>query len=354
MLAASIGSQTFAQESADKIFDQPVNASRMFTISLDKGNKVQIELADINDIEQLYKCDSLFGALLKDIEPLQDSLSDELAPKRVDYLVDTAGIKKIRIQQYKPKGANYLVKQGDIASLKLEQDTVNYIGMVSNKSSRKNAPSIRFYRMSFLLNDIRQLPSYLNRDVRNKIVNLKSNIASKWVSGSDGQMHLQKDNTISAKAYKGYSGSDFVALSAVVNIQNYKHYFVPSFSIGAAFNFSNSNRFTREIGLFWEPQFLFAKNSEGKLQTFRNDFLTLTLAQGLIKGNDAKRDGNWLTIMSFGYMIKRSGDYYDKNTWRIGAGRLSLNQGKIKIEPAFYFNNFFKGVSPSVRLTVGF
>lgn len=179
-------------------------------------------------------------------------------------------------------------------------------------------------------------------------------MASKWTMGKDYQMHLKNDPSVSAKAAKGYVGNDFLALNAFVNIQNYKQYFVPSFSLGAAVTFNNKNSFTREIGLYWEPQFLFAKNNQGNLQTFRNDFLTLSLAQGLLKDNDAHKEANWLTVLSVGYLIKRSANYYDKNTFRVGAGRMSLLNGQVKLEPVFYFNNFFKGVTPGVRLAVGF
>lgn len=362
VLLLSTRRQAFAQESgtqlnSDKIFEQPVHPARRFMIELDKGNKVQIELADINDLDQFKNMDSMLRSLMTDIEPLKDSLSDELMSKRIDYLADTSGMKKIRIQQFKPKGSGYAVKQGDIAALKLEQDTINYIGMVSNTNEKDNkgTAKLRYYRLSFWLNDISQLPAYLNGSLQDKIVNLKHNIISKWVSGSNGQMHLQKDKSVSAKVHKGYTtGSDYVALRMAVDVQNYKHYFVPSFSLGAALNFSNSKRFTREIGLFWEPQFLFARNSQGNLQTFRNDFLTLSLAQGLIKGDESKKEFNWLSIVTLGYMIRSSGNYYPKTTFRAGAGRLSLFEGKIKIEPVFYFNNFFKGVTPSIRLTAGF
>lgn len=359
MLVISIKGQAYAQDAAitnSKIFDQEVNVQRRFIIHLDKGNKVQIELSDINDFDRISNLDSVIKELMQDTELLKDSLSDELSAKRIDYIADTAGTKKIRIQLHKPNGSSYLVKQGDVAALKLEQDTINYLGMLpyeTNKKHRKNA-AITYYRLSFFLNDIKELPSYLNAGLQEKINNLKHNMASKWTMGKDYQMHLKNDPSVSAKAAKGYVGNDFLALNAFVNIQNYKQYFVPSFSLGAAVTFNNKNSFTREIGLYWEPQFLFAKNNQGNLQTFRNDFLTLSLAQGLLKDKDAKKDANWLTVLSVGYLIKRSANYYDKNTFRIGAGRLSLLNGQVKIEPVFYFNNFFKGVTPGVRLAVGF
>jgi hypothetical protein len=123
---------------------------------------------------------------------------------------------------------------------------------------------------------------------------------------------------------------------------------VPSLSLGAGVIISNSH-FKRDIVLSWDPHFFFAQDSEGKLKTFRNDLLTLTWGQGFVKDNEPRKESHLLFIMSLGYLVNRKGDYFEKNTWRMGGGRLSLFGGKTKIEPTIYFNNFFKGVTPGLR-----
>jgi hypothetical protein len=138
-----------------------------------------------------------------------------------------------------------------------------------------------------------------------------------------------------------------------VDIQNYKNYFVPSFSLGAGIIISTSH-FKRDIVLSWDPNFFFAKDSTGELKTFRNDFLTLTWGQGTVANNEPRKESHLLFIMSLGYLVHRDGEYFEKNTFRIGAGRLSLFSGKTKIEPVIYFNDFFKGVSPGLRLIQSF
>ena len=133
-----------------------------------------------------------------------------------------------------------------------------------------------------------------------------------------------------------------------MDLQNYKQYFVPSFSLGAGLIISTSH-FKWDIMMSWDPHFSFARNTQDKLKTFRNDFLTLTWGQGTVKGNNPRKESHLLFIMSLGYLIKRDGDYFDKNTFRMGGGRLSLFGGKTKIEPVMYFNNFFKGATPGLR-----
>jgi len=362
MLVTGITGAAYAQDgsklNSDKIFEQPANnAKKRFVIELKKGNKMQIELSDMADLNQFSNMDSVLRVFLKDIEPLKDSFSDELSSKRIDYTTDSSGRAKIRIQQFKPKGSSFLVKEGDVAALKLEQDTVNFIGMISffiKPNFSKKIPQVRYYRVSLFVNNLSELTNYMDGRLNAKIKELQKNNATPWVKGNDGQMHLKEDYAISAKLPKGdVAGGDFLAFRLSVDVQNYKKYFVPSFSLGAALIISNSF-FKREVGLFWEPNFLFGTTSQGKLTTYRNDFITLTLGQGGIRDNDPRKDSYLITILSLGYLVNRQGDYFEKGTLRLGAGRLSLFEGKTKIEPALYFTGLFKGVTPGLRWIQGF
>ncbi|HRI20597.1 MAG TPA: hypothetical protein PLA68_06565, partial [Panacibacter sp.] len=136
-------------------------------------------------------------------------------------------------------------------------------------------------------------------------------------------------------------------------VQNYKNYFVPSFSLGARFVFTNRDRtFKWEPGIFWEPHYLFAKDNAGKLKTYRNDFLTLTYGQGGITDHDPRKEFSFSAVFSLGYLIRREGDFIEKNTFRLGAGKLQLY--KTTIEPSMYFDNFFHGVTPGIRISQSF
>ena len=108
MLVTSITGTVFAQDNnskSDKVFDLPPGyPSRRFSIDLGKGNKMQIELVNLEDLDRLGNIDSVIRVFLKDIELLKDSLGDESMSRRVDYATDTIGIKKIRVLLSKPKG----------------------------------------------------------------------------------------------------------------------------------------------------------------------------------------------------------------------------------------------------------
>ena len=361
MLATSVTGDLRAQSTnaSDKTFKVPesIIITRRFYINLEKGNKMEIEVSDISDLNRMANIDSLLQIFLHDITPLKDSLADPLTSKRIDYVTDTQGRKKIRFQQFQPKGASFLINNGDVASLRTEQDTINIIGIIAKppkpveKISLKNP---RYYHFTFYLNDINELAGYMNGILAEKIKTIQNNINSKWpiVLGS-GFHYIKNDRSITADKPKGFTPAgtgDFLAANITVNVQNYKNYFVPSLSLGMKLTLTNRERtFKWEPGLFWEPHFLFSRDSQNKLHTYRNDFLTFTYGQGGTKDYDPRKDFSFSAVLSLGYLINRNGDYFEKNTFRFGAGKLSIS--KTTIEPSLYFNSFFKGVTPGIRIS---
>lgn len=363
MLLAGINQAGFGQEDhrqtkEDKVFDVPPNHShRRFIIDIGKGNKMQIEVSSLDDLRKYNNADSVIRTVLKDVFALKDSSWNELWAKRIDYTVDSAGRKNIRFQQFKPKGTNYIVDNGEPAALKLEQDTLHILGTVhftAKYTLRKAFETSRTYRISFFVNDINDLASYTDGRLNIVVANLLKDIEGHWGKGPGGMVYLESNKNISAKKPHGFiAGGDFLVFRASVDVQNYKQYFVPSFSLGAGVILASSY-FKRDIVLSWDPQFLFARNAQGNLKTYRNDFLTLTWGQGMIKDNNPAKESHFLFIASFSYLYYRQGEFYDKGTMRLGAGRLSLFQGKTKIEPGMYFTNLFRGVTPALRIVQSF
>jgi hypothetical protein len=360
MLFMSITGITHAQDNRpatneDRIFDLPANEiNRRFLIALDKGDKMQVELVGIRDLARVANIDSLLKVFLKDLAPLKDSLSDELSVKRIDYVMEPPAAKKIRVRQGRPAGTSYLVQQDDVAALKLEQDTVHFIGVVPVPGQK----TIHRYRISFFVNHLSDLSNYTDGRLQARLISLRENATSNWVRDDKGMMHIQKDYAISAKLPGGslHSHGDYLAFSLSANIQNYKNYFVPSFSLGATAitgSMGSGNK-TKEFGVFWEPNFFFSKDSEGKLKTYRNDFLTVVYGSGPSRKEEGKKEPYLQYVFSVSYLIHRSGDYFEKHTFRAGIGRMSLFEGKTKIEPVLYFHELFKGVTPGVRLIQSF
>lgn len=365
MLVAGINGKTIAQDevltNADRIFNMPSEyLKRSFTVDLDKGNKMQVDLTDIEDLKQFKNIDSLLRIFLQDMIPFKDSLADEMASKRIDYLTDELGRKKIRIRISKPDGNSFLLQQGNLSALKTEQDTVVFSGSYLYKVTStilKPFTEMHYYRLTFFVNQLSDLNSFSSAGLNEKISTIDKNKKARWVKDEDGVWHIRNgdrsvySNHQPAGYVSGTGTGDYLTSLASVNFQNYKNYFVPSASLGIGLAFNNG-RVKKELGLLWEPNFFFAKNAQGNLRTYRNDFLTFSYKRFPLKKGNETPAFSFINGFSFGYLIRRSGDFYEMNTMRIGVQATSLFKGKINVEPVFYFNNFFKGVTPGLRLSV--
>lgn len=368
MLVISITGTAIAQKepvvaNADRIFNIPSNyLKRSFTADLGKGNKMQIDLTDIEDLERFKNIDSLLRIFLQDIIPLEDSLSGELASKRIDYFTDEMGRKKIRIRLSKPDGASFLLQQGNLSALKLEQDTVIFLGSYVYKVTStllKPFTEMRYYRLSFFVNQLSDLNTLSSAGLNEKINTIQKNKNSRWIKDGEGIWHIKNgdksiySNHQAAGYVSGTGAGDYLTSLTAVSVQNYKNYFVPSASLGIGLGFNNGKA-KKELGLLWEPNFFFAKNTQGNLQTYRNDFLTFSYKRFPLKNENDVQSFSFINGFSFGYLIRRKGEFFEKNTMRIGVQAASLLKGKVNLEPVLYFDNFFKGLTPGLRLTVNF
>jgi len=366
MLVTGITGKSIAQEepaisNADRIFNMPADyPKRSFTVDLGKGNKMQIDLTDIQDLDRFKNIDSLLRIFLQDIIPLKDSLSGELVSKRIDYLTDEIGTKKIRIRISKPDGASFLLQQGNLSALKLEQDTVIFSGSyvyTVTSTLLKPFTEMHYYRLCFFVNNLSDLNRLLSVGLNEKISGIQKNKNTRWIKDKEGVWHIKNgDQSIYSNhqpaGYNSGTGTgDYLTSLTTVNFQNYKNYFVPSASLGIGLGFNNG-KVKQEIGVLWEPNFFFSKNAAGSLRTYRNDFLTFTYKRTVVGKENAAPAFSFSNGFSFSYLIKRSGDFYEKNTMRIGMGKVYIFNNKISIEPVIYFNNFFKGVTPGLKLSL--
>jgi hypothetical protein len=359
MLTTSITAQLCAQHSNLHLFGIPedVIINRRFFIDLQKGNRLELALTDITDLQVATNLDSFIHLLLNDLAPLKDSLANPLTIKRIDYLIDEKGRKKIRLQQHMPNASSYVIDKGELAALRTAQDSIHIVVAISQPPQPEDLVSHkdkRYFAYTFLLNDYQVMGNLLKQEaLKEQLQQLHRSTNEKWkrIPGT-GSYSWQGDPNVTASRPNGHaarSTRDYITLLGSANVQNYKHYFVPSFSLGARFRYTNNSRnFKREIGLAWEPNFLFAKDSSGKLQTYRNDFLTLSFSQGGVTDHDAMKPFSFSAHFTLGWLQRRSGVFFDKNTFRLGVGKIQVL--KTTIEPVAYFNNFFKSVTPGIRI----
>jgi len=316
-------------------------------IDLGKHNYIELELVNGSQLSRFQNLDSLLLVFLSDMRPFKDSLSDPLSGKRVDYRVDTAGRKMVRIRETRSTGTTFLLGD-DPALLRLRQDTVFIL--LAEKGDRLNRLTIVLNRFSDLENWI---TTGLNSKMQELTVSKEHRWAGEWNAGGR-PAYLIKDPSITRKDDSVYSGShtnDYLELSSIITIQNYKNYLTPSVALGAAI-WLNRKNFSHEFGIFWEPLFLFGSDAHGQLQTYRNDLLVFRYAlgeSGTLK--DPLLPVGLNTNISLGYFIRRSGNFFEKDSWRLTAGEAKLLGNRLLLQPCIYFNNVFKNVTPGLRLS---
>jgi hypothetical protein len=359
-LLLSIVRMSYAQKIAadDRLFDLPPYTITFKTwADLGHGNSMRLEVTSREDLRRFQNIDSLLLVFFNDIKALQDSLADPQTAKRIDYLMDAGGYKKLRIRQSRPAANTYLLGDGEPALLRLQQDTVFLLLPVPPDKAGRSVQ--RYDRLGFFLNRYEELNGLITTGLNQKIVLMQTN-NSGWTT-KKGRDYLDADPTISGRAFPSAGHGTQLELRYHVSMQNYKSYFTPSFSLGATITFNNQgtkNAFSAD----WEPVFLFAHDAQGRLQTYRNDFLVLGYSNRKaeppgrkVKIGDAEISSqNALNLdldFSLGYLIYSEGGYVARHTFRLCVGSASLAGNRIVVQPCMYFNDLFKGVTPGVRVS---
>ncbi|MBS1660789.1 MAG: hypothetical protein JST68_07035 [Bacteroidetes bacterium] len=323
----------------DKIFAlPPFSIKRNYHVDLGKGNQFQIEIADSADLPRIQNVDSLLLVFLSDMKAFRDSLADPLTVKRIDYRIEGSGVKKLRIHQFRPPASSFLLDGKEPAQLRLQQDTV-YILLVFTKGRETH-----YNRLGFFLNQYDLLENLVTTGLNEKVSLIKDKGNWRWRNGS---LAKEDDPTISASRYN----NDNLQVSAIMGVQNYKNYLTPSVDLGIRLHLQRQFNL-HNFRASWQPLFLFAPDSHGQLQTYRNDFVVLSYHYDRSDYNAGDKETVGLaTNISLGYLVHREGNFFNKNTFQLSAGDLSFRNGKIRLQPLLYFNDFFRGVTPALRLS---
>ena len=323
----------------DRLFTPwPYSFGIDYTITLDRGNRLRIDLANGYDLHTFENIDSLLMIFLGDLKLLRDSLSDPMTVKRIDYLIDTSGHKKLRIRQYRPPGTSFLVDGNEPALLKIQQDTI-YIMLVTRSEEGKTARGLRYDRLCFFLNRYSELDAYIANGLNETIHTMLSGINTPHHYTCPFCYIINKPTI---KSHLNYGNG--LTFNASVAMENYRNYFVPSFTLnpGIILNRSSINYFFRA---YWEPLFFFSTNAQGQTQTFRNDWLGI--------GFEAvtHENPNGLKVaLSFGWLAHSEGNYFSpKPVFHLSP--FVWQHGPFHIEPSMYFDRFFRNVTPSIKFS---
>lgn len=145
---------------------------------------------------------------------------------------------------------------------------------------------------------------------------------------------LHRNNTMA-------SSNDQIAISAGTSLENVKGEWNGSFYTKLTLILGNKNIPKHAFSLGYEWMYDFSSGDKNI-----NHWVDLGYQYNFSK-NPKKQD--WYNL-SLGYLAKRNGDLFDKDTFRLGISK-NVHEN-ISIVPQIYFNDFFKDAYPGFKIKI--
>ena len=335
-----------------------------FYINLGKGNHIILQVSDKSGLEKLMNLDSLIKDVYSRIILINDSLKNELTNKRIDFAIENNAITRMRFQEFQPKGNSYGFQNKEVVSLKIEQDTINVIGYYKTRPKWASKNSNNFisqpYRVVILLNNISELKDYLNSNMNVLTSQMKSDWDNykPWKPRRNWDMKLMavynlNNPTLNTKVHSISFQQAKLHIDPLVQVgvQNVRNLFGPSTGVGIDLYKFNTSVQELHFQFLWEPFFFFEKNTIGKVNLMRNDFVTFQYKNiREVKPVREKEALKYYQQFSLSYLVHRDGDYFNEHSFRIGFPGFQYRN--ISLIPEFLFHDFFKQFTPSLKLSL--
>jgi hypothetical protein len=330
-------------------------------IATPSKNRFILELNKIRQLKELPNIDSLLQICLTAIRPLVDSIPTDIYARRIDVRPINNKV-EIRTLSHESNQTTFVYQTGTLNNLKIEQDTLRMSFLTPSKN--ESLPAIPGF-VTILVNNLSDLyspgigsassciallekyvsPLMITHMSDNQTYNAIFNLTTQQIVFPTSAFYNKKG--VKSFLIDGHHSSSI--LPAIYgSMQFTRGSFVPSFAAGLSYIISANKRYDHRIYLMWEPYFLFSNNNN-RVQSDRNDFVVLR------KVDFTKPEkGGWEFVQNFsiGYLVGRRGNWFEENTFKFSLP--GIRNHTLQIEPEFYFNNFFKNFSPSLRLGLYF
>lgn len=352
----------------ESLFENPPpgKSNARFTFYLSNNIRIFLELEYISQLEQLPNLDSLVGKTIALLNPLADSLKEDGIVRRVDVVM-TDAIPKIRIVSHPQFSNTYTIKDDELMQLKVNQDTIRIIGLSKSRvkwnvmdADGKKSIQDRYSNMSvtIVLNNIADIHTLPTDALKNCLNSLQPKVESFYSRDKQNSPPYKYNASFNMRTGKMFSpvdvsyiptGNEKISGILGFSLSAVRGNIVPSVEAGIAFNKTN-NFFSTSFRFYIERQYFFSRDLNNKLTISPNTFGVFQIWQ-----SEKKSTGNALTFsgnLSLGYLFSRKGNWYEPNTWRIGLP--VLKNRHLSIEPHLVFNDLFKNLSPSIKLSFNF
>ncbi|GAA4465341.1 hypothetical protein GCM10023093_17370 [Nemorincola caseinilytica] len=350
---------------------------------------VKFELNNVAQYEEIKNgLDTIVAALLHDIAFYKDSLKSDGGNVWIDYAIDEKlGVKKLRFKKYPPDGDIFVNKKGDVAKLKIEQDTVRILvrhyplvpALPDNARRReKNYQRLehyQVYQVTFCVNSYEDV-ARITADKQSLWHAIDTLVATKkegtvnrpYKFPSSSRYNPYATSTVKDKylasfadvRFKRYPGlvttddgrawnalkrADEFTMNANFGIGLMRNVLAPYAELGFELSRSNGRMFNNKYQRFryrvyGSCYFAFEHNAaDNSYKTLPNWFVNADLG-----------DNNDL-FAGVGYMVKGNGGYFTGTTVKAFMNVRLLKKG-LTLSPELIFTNDFKQVFPGLTLKV--
>jgi len=143
---------------------------------------------------------------------------------------------------------------------------------------------------------------------------------------------------------KGPHNTDVIELSFGTNLEHVKGEWNAGFYTRMSVKLGQKTSFKHIFFVGYDWMYCFSSNSKGDI----NHWVSAGYGHNFPKGEEKDR---WYTL-SVGYLAKRNGELFEKNTFRVGLEK-EISSG-ISLTPQLYFNDFLEGVYPGIKVNINF
>jgi len=354
-LLTGLAGNVLAQNSLREPIKEPgVPRRSQYEIPLPNRNRLVVVFNTWPELAAHRNLDSLLRLFVSDLQLWRDSTGTRTDARRVLYTLEPQGQRTVRVTNFPAPTETYQFRSDEEpVQLKTVQDTL-VIEKRLEPGARTTNPAfelplnVRFYFHLNRLEDIEAVAKQgLNIEIEKAIQQARA------YTGHDlFQPRYRSSYSPNSALRHHWRVGGFNELSLGIS---------PGVGVGVVHNqiytaligdlalFPGVGRLGARLG--WHEYFFFENKPDGgPSRIVRNSFLNAGIL--FFKPWDKTYNRVNMGGVTLGYLIRRNGDYFEKNTFRF-AGTVNIFRWS-KIEPELYWNGAFKNVYPGVRLNVGF
>jgi hypothetical protein len=159
-----------------------------------------------------------------------------------------------------------------------------------------------------------------------------------------------KNNETVFRDVKFQMPSDFLGLHFGTGFGYLQNKFYPELNLSVAIYRGNHfNQIRQKIGVDLQSLFFTSTNSDGKLSSDINTFLSLSYGRNFSRANQRQR---WTTLGA-GFLVKQNGDMFQGNTAKFYF-QTDIGSSKLNLVPELYLTDNFKKALLGIKLNYVF